>query len=414
VANEEHLKVIQLGVQAWNDWRRHFVSKPNAVEAGMDGLDEFLLFGSDYANRVDLSGANLYGANLSKANLRAADLSGANLEVATLYGADLSGANLSGAKLTWARLDGADLSSANLSEADANGAHLRGVDLSGANLQGAILAGAVLCDVNLSRANLQRANLQRADLSGTNLTSANVSGANLHWANLSETQLVRTDFCDATLTASNVYGASVWDTKINDQTNQQNLVITRGGEAAITVDNIKVAQFIYLLLNNQDIRDVIDTIGKKGVLLLGRFTGGRITVLERLREELRKRDFVPMVFNFDKPEVKDFTETVRVLAGLSHFVIADITSPRSTPLELQATVPECMIPFVPILEKGEEPFAMFTDLWIKHREWVLDPIRYPSVDRLVEVFDDEIVRPAQARFTDLLARKAETLRVKDI
>lgn len=95
------------------------------------------------------------------------------------------------------------------------------------------------------------------------------------------------------------------------------------------VDNIKVAQFIYLLLNNQEIRDVIDTIGRKGVLLLGRFTGGRIAVLERLQEELRKRGFVPMVFNFDKPEVKDFTETVRLLAGLSHFVIADITSPRS-------------------------------------------------------------------------------------
>jgi hypothetical protein len=68
-------------------------------------------------------------------------------------------------------------------------------------------------------------------------------------------------------------------------------------------------------------------------------------------------------------------------------------------------------PFVPIIEKGEEPFAMFTDLWIKHREWVLDPIR---VDRLIETLDTEIVRPAQARFADLLARKAEKLRVKDI
>ena len=30
-------------------------------------------------------------------------------------------------------------------------------------------------------------------------------------------------------------------------------------------------------------------------------------ILERLREELRKRDYVPIVFNFDKPETKDFT-----------------------------------------------------------------------------------------------------------
>jgi hypothetical protein len=121
-----------------------------------------------------------------------------------------------------------------------------------------------------------------------------------------------------------------------------------------------------------------------------------------------------MVFDFDKSEVKDFTETVRLLAGLSHFVIADITNPRAAPLELQAIVPDYMIPFVPILEQGEEPFSMFIDLWIKYREWVFDPIHYPSVDRLIEVLDKEIICPAQARFPELLARKAEKLRVKEI
>jgi hypothetical protein len=66
-----------------------------------------------------------------------------------------------------------------------------------------------------------------------------------------------------------------------------------------------VAQFIYLLLNNQKIRDVIGTIGKKGVLLLGRFTEGRMEILERLRGKLRRLGFVPMVFNFDslKPRI---------------------------------------------------------------------------------------------------------------
>ena len=73
-----------------------------------------------------------------------------------------------------------------------------------------------------------------------------------------------------------------------------------------------------------------------------------------------------------------------------------------------------MTPFVPILERGEEPFAMFRDLWIKHRQWVLDPIRYPDVDRLIEVLDTEIIKPAQLRFAELLARKAEELRIKDV
>ena len=81
-----------------------------------------------------------------------------------------------------------------------------------------------------------------------------------------------------------------------------------------------------------------------------------------MRDRLRSLGYVPMVFNFDKPETKDFTETVRLLANLSHFVIVDITNPRSTPLELQAAVPDYMVPFVPILEQGQDPFAMFVDL----------------------------------------------------
>src|SRR5262249_41014301 len=156
---------------------------------------------------------------------------------------------------------------------------------------------------------------------------------------------------------------------------------------------------------NEKIRDVIDTIGKKGVLLLGRFTEGRMVILERLREKLRDLGFVPMVFNFDKPETKDFTETVRLLANLSKFVIVDITNPRSAPLKLQATGRAYMIPFAPILEQGEEPFAMFVDLQNKY-DWVLEPVvGYPSVARLLEVLEDKVVRPAEAKFNELLARR---------
>jgi hypothetical protein len=54
---------------------------------------------------------------------------------------------------------------------------------------------------------------------------------------------------------------------------QWNLIITdRGrGEPGITLDNIKIAQFINLLLNNQEIREAIDTITSKAVLILGAF-----------------------------------------------------------------------------------------------------------------------------------------------
>src|SRR5262249_5332741 len=109
-----------------------------------------------------------------------------------------------------------------------------------------------------------------------------------------------------------------------------------------------------------------------------------------------------------------FTETVHVMCGLSHFVIVDITNPRSAPLELQATVPDYMVPFAPILQDGEEPFSMFGDLKNKYH-WVLEPIiEYSSVDRLIEVLEDEIIEPAETKFIDLLASRTKEISRKKV
>jgi len=46
---------------------------------------------------------------------------------------------------------------------------------------------------------------------------------------------------------------------------------------------------------------------------------------------------------------------------------------------------------------------------------VLQPvIRYPTVDRLIEVLKDEVIRPAEAKFNELLARRTNELRVKNV
>src|SRR6266566_7635429 len=39
-----------------------------------------------------------------------------------------------------------------------------------------------------------------------------------------------------------------------------------------------------------------------------------------------------------------------------HERLVGITNPKSSPLELQATVPDYMIPFVPLIQAGEQPF----------------------------------------------------------
>jgi hypothetical protein len=71
----------------------------------------------------------------------------------------------------------------------------------------------------------------------------------------------------------------------------------------------------------------------KVVLVLGRFSDLlRKAVLDGLRTKLRKFNLLTIIFDFDRPTDKDLTETIQMLAGMSMFVIADITSPKSTPL----------------------------------------------------------------------------------
>jgi hypothetical protein len=165
---------------------------------------------------------------------------------------------------------------------------------------------------------------------------------------LSKAVLVGTNLSSCDLSGATVYGIAAWNIELTGAT-QLNLRITPPDEPEITVDDMKVAQFAYLILHNAQIRDVIDTVAEKAVLILGRFTPERKRILDGLRDALREHNFVPMVFDFDRAVARDFTETLMTLAGMSLFIIADVTNPRSAPLELQAAVPNYMIPFVPII-----------------------------------------------------------------
>src|SRR5439155_3710360 len=141
------------------------------------------------------------------------------------------------------------------------------------------------------------------------------------------------------LTNCSIHGISAWNVQLKEAI-QSSLIITRPEESVITVDNLEVAQFIYLLLNNKKIREVIDTITSKVVLILGRFTPERKVILDALKNELRKKNYLPVVFDFEKSVARDFTETVRTLAHLSRFVIADITDAKSIPQELMIVDPK--------------------------------------------------------------------------
>jgi hypothetical protein len=101
------------------------------------------------------------------------------------------------------------------------------------------------------------------------------------------------------------------------------------------------------------------------------------------------------------------------LAGMCLFIIADITNPKSSPLELQAAVPNYMVPFVPIIQEGEEPFAMFKNLQGKF-DWVLDLLTYDSTLHLISGLEEAVIKPALKKHDELLAKKVAELRIRHI
>jgi Pentapeptide repeats (8 copies) len=285
---------------------------------------------------------------------------------ADLVRAELIEADLSAAKLIQADLVRANLLCANLRRADLHKAHLYV-----AYLHAADLSGAYLRDANLDYANLSGADLSGADLTGVKLVETNVENANLN--------------------GCRIYGISAWNLE-GVPRGQLDLIITRHDEPVITIDNLEVAQFIYLLLNNQKIRQVIDTITSKVVLILGRFTEERKPVLDAIREELRKRDYIPVLFDFDKPTGKDLHETITTLARMSRFVVADITDAKSIPQELVSIVEQLpSLPVQPILRQDCEPWAMYDH--IKRYPWVLELYRYGTLDEFIPRLREGVISP---------------------
>jgi hypothetical protein len=151
---------------------------------------------------------------------------------------------------------------------------------------------------------------------------------------------------------------------------------------------------------HEKIRSVIDTITSKVVLILGRFTPERKAVLDALREELRKRDYLPVLFDFDKPASRDITETVSLLARMARFVIADITEARSIPQELLIIAPDLpSVPIQPLLQEGAGEYGMFDHF--RRYPWVLKEHVYASPQQLIADLGERVIGPAEAKVREL-------------
>ncbi len=392
------------------DLRQANLRQANLTEADLRQAD---------LREADLSLANLTKANLTKTNLRGAIFKRANLSSANLIQAvlkesiltraELSEANLREADLWRAQLNSVSLNSANLFKADIEGAYLAEANLRDANLNDAFLSQSNLTEADLTKAalegayllgtDLSRAKLIQAGLAFSHLTDANLRGADLTGTDLTQASLVTSNLEGAILKNCRVYGISAWDLNLN-YAEQSDLIITDESQPIITVDNLEVAQFIYLLLSSEKIRSVIDTITSKVVLILGRFTPERKAVLDAIRKKLRDHNYLPVVFDFEKPSSRDLTETISTLAHISRFVIADITEAKSVPQELECIVPDLpSVPIQPIIQSESGEYSMFEHF--KKYPWVLHIHCYKDSYDLMRALSSEIIAPVEAKVKEI-------------
>ncbi len=401
MAKKEHLRILKQGPAVWDKWReKNLEIRPDLSEANFSGanLRETDLGGANLA-KTDFSRADLREANFNWANLSGANLSKADLTEANLCRADITGTNLNGAILSRADFSEANLRRSDLGEGTLSRADLRGADLREANLRGADLSEANFSGADLRGANLSGAALRGTHLSEANLSRADLSGAYLEYVNLMNASMLETNFEEAVLTDCRVYGVSAWGLKLKGA-EQSNLIITPHGEPEIGVDNLEVAQFIYLLLYNEKIRTVIEPLAKGVVLILGRFSSDRKPVLKAIKEELHRRFYLPVVFNFEPPASRDLSEIIFILAHLSCFIIADITDPRGIPQELREVILNLSsVPVQPLLQEDTLEDGMFA--YFRICPWVLKIHRYLDLDDLLPSLGEKVIEPAENKAKEL-------------
>lgn len=145
----------------------------------------------------------------------------------------------------------------------------------------------------------------------------------------------------------------------------KNLIINK--KPLITVDNIEIAQFIHMISNNKKIRNVIDTMRTKGVLILGSFDDKTKPVLNKLTDILKENDLVPMVFYFEGSKKLSLMDTVKTMALLSRFVIVDLSVKSGQYFEIAKLADNVKVPYATIAFEGTETSGMLLDL--NHYYW---------------------------------------------
>jgi uncharacterized protein YjbI with pentapeptide repeats len=290
----------------------------------------------------------------------------------------------------------------NLPEINFDNVAFVNTNFNGAHLENASFKNTVFYGCSFNKTNLQNTNFEGSQILHSSFLNANLAGSCLKGSKLLGSSFIESDLSNANLDNSNVYGISAWDINLVN-TSQKDLKINSEDTPEITLDNLEIAQFIFLLLQREKLRDVINVMTSKCVLILGRFSEERMPILDLIKTELRQQNYLPIIFDFPKPASRSFSSTVSLLANLAKFVIVDLTNPKSTPHELAQIIPNNPnLPIAPILETGQETYELFNDF--KKYPWVLSIINYSSTSDINEKFVSKIISEVAKKLSELSNR----------
>jgi hypothetical protein len=129
--------------------------------------------------------------------------------------------------------------------------------------------------------------------------------------------------------------------------------------------------------------------------------------------------YIPIIFDFKKDETKSYTEVIKVLGGISRFIIADLSDPSSIPHELQAIIGEFSVPIIPIFHKKNSEvmvYSMFTDYY--KYNWVYRVVEYVEEEDLFAYFKD-LIDEAESFFGKIkspknVKRDIKPINIKDL
>jgi hypothetical protein len=344
------IEKLKSGAESWNEWRTTDEGRSpdlSDIDFVRDCPSEHGIYGLPEFDNYNFSRLNLNRASLRNATFVGCDFSGCHFHFSDLVDSYCLRCNFSGSSLNVSKIGSAQF---------------------------------ISCDFS------------RADLSYCSAEETDFTGSTLVGANLSNMSLVKTNFTNAHIEDACVYGISAWDLNL-DGCKQANIAISESSRA-ITVPTIELAQFVSLLVSSKNLRKVIETVTSKVVLILGRFSPERKSVLDQIKTNLDRSGYLAVLFDFEVPAGRDLTETVITLAALSKFIVADLSDPRSIPQELTSIVPHLpSVPVQPILESQDREYGMFEHF--KRYPWVLPVMTYVPDDlpRLVE----QVVEKCEAR-----------------